>query len=109
MLDHALLRRAGASAVAAVLAVAVGLGLAGATRPGPDASRVALERITDLSDGTLKRELRGMDPAEQALALRLDPVAHRRLQDRPQGWTRFDIAGVPGLDLPALGADDARR
>lgn len=106
--DHILVRRVCVSAAATVLAVGVSLGLAGLARPGPTA-HPALIRIADLSEGTLKRELRGMDPAEQALALRLDPVAHQRLQDRPQGWARFDIAGAPGLDLPGLSSDDARR
>ncbi|HEX4180025.1 MAG TPA: cell wall hydrolase [Caulobacteraceae bacterium] len=107
--DHALLRRVGAGVAAAGLALAVSLGLAGLARPGPSPVHVAPLQITDLSDDALKHELRGMDPAEQALALRLDPVAHRRLRDRPIGWARFDIAGAPGLDLPALTSDDARR
>jgi spore germination cell wall hydrolase CwlJ-like protein len=93
----------------ALLALVAGLGVMALARPStPDVWPTSV-RLNDLSDAALKRELRGMDPAGQALALRLDPAPHARLQDRPLGWARLDIDRPPSLGLDTLGPDDARR
>jgi len=103
-----MIRRFGAGAALAVLALAAGLAALGFARPVAPA-HPALMRLGDLSEAALKRELRGMDPAAEALALRLDPSAHRQLQDRTAGWARFDITNPPSLGLQDLSWDDARR
>jgi spore germination cell wall hydrolase CwlJ-like protein len=107
--DHVLANRSLAGVAAAALAVVVSLGLTALARPGVSAKPAIPTRIADLSEAALKRELRGMDPAEQALALRLDPVAHRLAFDRPSGWGRFDLANPPALGDDALSADDAKH
>jgi spore germination cell wall hydrolase CwlJ-like protein len=109
VLDHVRKRPRGTSLSLAALAIVAGLGVMAWARPSAPALQVASVRLADLSDAALKRELRGMDPASQALALRLDPAAHPRVQDRPLGWTRFDIDRPPSLGLDTLGPDDARR
>jgi spore germination cell wall hydrolase CwlJ-like protein len=94
---------------AIVVALGACLGIGVLARPSAPGAAMASVPLGDLSDAALKHELRGMDPAAQAIALRLDPVAHPRLQDRPAGWARFDIATPPDLGLTNLAADEARR
>jgi spore germination cell wall hydrolase CwlJ-like protein len=108
-LPRTALRRLGVgAAVAAAMLIGV-LAVAGFAYPvAPAAGPVALN-LADLSDSALKHQLRGLDPARQALALRLDPAAHPRLQDRALGWTRFDITAPPSLGFEDLSVDDARR
>ena len=109
MSDQTLIRRVGLAMGVAVLAMVVGLGALVFAHPVQPVASIASVRLADLSETALKRQLRGMDLAEQALALRLDPTAHRQLEDRPIGWGRFDIANPPSLGLQDLGWDDARR
>ena len=104
-----MIRRFGAGAALALLTLAASLAALGFARPSAPVAHPAFMRLSDLSEAALKRELRGMDPAAEALALRLDPIAHRQLRDRPLGWARFDIAAPPSLGLQDLSWDDARR
>lgn len=114
IVHQTLIQRIGAAAAFAALAVAICVGalvFAHPTAPAARTTSPGLEpmRLADLSEAALKRELRGLDPASQALILRLDPARHRQLQDRPPGWSRFDIATPPSLGLQDLSWDDARR
>ena len=104
-----LIQRFGAATAFAVLAVAVCLGALVFAHPTAPAAHTTAIRLGDLSEAALKRELRGLDPATQALILRMDPARRRRLLDRPAGWARFDIANPPSLGLQDLSWDDARR
>lgn len=108
--DQPIFRRIGPGGALALLALLVCLAaLMLARLDATDAHTVPFHPIGDLSEQALKRDLRAMDPASQALALRLDPIAHRRLQDRPLGWSRYNIDNPPTLGLQDLGWDDARR
>lgn len=104
-----LMQRIGAATAFVALAAAVCLGALVFAHPTAPAARTTAVRLSDLSEAALKRELRGLDPAGQALILRLDPARHRQLQDRPPGWARFDITNPPSLGLRDLSWDDARR
>ena len=104
-----LIQRIGAATAFAALAVAVCLGALVFVHPTAPAARTTSVRLSDLSEAALKQELRGLDPAAQALILRFDPARHRQVQDRPPGWARFDIANPPSLGLQDLSGDDARR
>jgi len=107
--DQTLMRRIGLGAALGCVAALVCLGVLVFAHPVQPRVQAAPMHLADLSEAALKRLLRAMDPAGQALALRLDPVAHRRLEDRPLGWARFDITHPPSLGLTDLGSDDARR
>ena len=107
--DQTWIRRVGAAMALAMVALVVSLGALVFAHPSARAAYAAPMGLSDLSEAALQRQLRGMDPAGQALALRLDPARHRQLQDRPLGWARFDIANPPSLGLQDLGWDDARR
>ena len=104
-----LIQRFGAATALAVLAAAVCLGVLVFAHPTAPAAHTTAVRLGDLSEAALKRQLRGLDPAAQALILRFDPARHRQLQDRPPGWARFDITTPPSLGLGDLSWDDARR
>jgi spore germination cell wall hydrolase CwlJ-like protein len=107
--EHVRKRPRGTGVSLAALALVAGLGVMALARPSQTATHPASFHLSDLSEAALKRDLRGLDPAAQALALRLDPSAHPRLQDRPLGWARFDIDHPPSLGLDTLAPDDARR
>jgi spore germination cell wall hydrolase CwlJ-like protein len=107
--QQSLIRRIGAAAAAAVVALVFCSAALLVVRPSAPAAHPGLMRLSDLSESSLKRMLRGMDPSAQALALRLDPAAHRELQDRPIGWARFNINNPPSLGLQDMTWDDARR
>ena len=107
--DQTWIRRVGAAMALAMVALVVSLGALVFAHPSARAAHLAPIGLNDLSDAALQRQLRGMDPASQALALRLDPARHRQLLDRPLGWGRFDIANPPSLGLQDLSWDDARR
>ncbi len=109
ILDRIFERRVSVGMAAIVVAMGACLAIGVLARPSAPGAAMASVPLGDLSDTALKHELRGMDPAAQAIALRLDPVAHPRLQDRPAGWARFDIATPPDLGLTNLAADEARR
>jgi spore germination cell wall hydrolase CwlJ-like protein len=107
--DQSLIRRLGAGTAVAMLVLVIALAVMVVARPGVPAAHTAPMRLGDLSDSALKRSLRGMDPAAQALALRLDPARHSQLQDRAPGWARLNIDTPPSLGLTNLSGDAARR
>ena len=62
-----------------------------------------------LSDISLRRVLGYMAPADQAQALRVDPIRHPRFWGRPVGWAVYDIDHLPSPGFVDLSKDEARR
>jgi spore germination cell wall hydrolase CwlJ-like protein len=91
----------------AVASVAVWAHQAQADHP---AAQVDLSFLSvGISQAALDRDLHSLDPAAQALARRLDPARHARLDGRPLGWAVYDLDKVPSLNFRAPSFDDARR